>query len=504
MSTIATTLIDWLPSLTITGGDLDGSPFAVWPWEKRFIRGAFNQPGNAAMSIARGNGKSGLVAALATAVVLPSGPLHGRRREVVVVASSFAQARIIYEDVLAFAMELGIDLENRAEWRKQDSQNAATLQHKASGARVRCIGSDPKRAHGLRPFLVLADEPSQWEPGQRDAMLAALTTGLGKTPGSKLIALGTRSADAQHWFSRLLKTAPYSQVHAANDTAALYTVKTFETANPSMKYLPSLKGKIREEAKAAKRDPSQRAMFRSLRLNQGVSDTVQSVLLDSAVWVDIEGSAAVDGPYVLGIDLGTSKSQSAAAAYWPDTYRLDAFSIFPELPGLDERAALDGVGNLYSECFRRGELLQAGRRVSDIPALLDTALERWGRPAAIVADAWREAELRQHLEAVGFPFTQLVTRRMGWKDGSEDVRAFVGAAMDGKLTPVKSLLLRSGMSEARTISDPTGNRRLCKGAEGGRRERAKDDAVAASILAVSLGCRRRAPVKDAEPEYVIV
>ena len=186
-------------------------------------------------------------------------------------------------------------------------------------------------------------------------------------------------------FSRLLKTAPYSQVHAANDTAAPYTVKTFETANPSMKYLPSLKGKIREEAQAAKRDPSQRAMFRSLRLNQGVSDTVQSVLLDSAVWVDIEGSAAVDGPYVLGIDLGTSKSQSAAAAYWPDTYRLDAFSIFPELPGLDERAALDGVGNLYSECFRRLELLQAGRRVSDIPALLDTALERWGRPAAIVA-----------------------------------------------------------------------------------------------------------------------
>ena len=504
MSTIATTLISWLPTLTITGGDLDGEPFAVWPWEKRFIRGAFNQPGNAALSIARGNGKSGLVAALATAVVLPSGPLHGRRREVVVVASSFAQSKIIFEDVIAFAMELGIDVENRAEWRKQDSQNAATLQHKASGARVRCIGSDPKRAHGLRPFLALLDEPSQWESGSRDAMLAAIQTGLGKTPRSKLIALGTRSADAQHWFSRLLETAPYAQVHAAKDRAAPFTVPTFQSANPSMRYLPSLKAKIREESKAAKRDPSQLAMFRSLRLNQGVSDTVQSVLLDSQVWADIEGEAAATGPYVLGIDLGTSKAQSAAAGYWPDTHRLDAFSIFPELPGLTERGALDGVGNLYDECFRRGELLQAGRRISDIPALLDTALDRWGRPSAIVADAWREAELRQHLEAVGFPFTQLVTRRMGWKDGSEDVRAFVGAAMDGKLTPVKSLLLRSSMAEARTISDPSGNRRLCKGAEGGRRERAKDDAVAASILAISLGCRRRAPVVDDDDGYVIV
>ena len=31
-----------------------------------------------------------------------------------------------------------------------------------TGARVRCIGSDPRRAHGLAPVLVLADEPAQW------------------------------------------------------------------------------------------------------------------------------------------------------------------------------------------------------------------------------------------------------------------------------------------------------------------------------------------------------
>ena len=64
-------LAAWLGKLTLSGGDLNGQSFTVWPWEKRFIAGTFGQPGNAALSIGRGNGKSGFVAALAAAVVCP-------------------------------------------------------------------------------------------------------------------------------------------------------------------------------------------------------------------------------------------------------------------------------------------------------------------------------------------------------------------------------------------------------------------------------------------------
>ena len=62
--TLGRALIDWLGKLTLSGGDLDGQPFQVWPWERRFIAGTFGQPGNAALSIGRGNGKSAFVAAL--------------------------------------------------------------------------------------------------------------------------------------------------------------------------------------------------------------------------------------------------------------------------------------------------------------------------------------------------------------------------------------------------------------------------------------------------------
>ena len=80
-----TALIDYIGGLVLAGGDHDGAPFDVLPWERRFIRGAFGQPGHAALSVARGNGKSALVAAIAAAVADPDGPLHGNRREVVCV-----------------------------------------------------------------------------------------------------------------------------------------------------------------------------------------------------------------------------------------------------------------------------------------------------------------------------------------------------------------------------------------------------------------------------------
>ena len=126
--TLGAALIDWLGKLTLSGGDLDGQPFTVWPWEARFLRGAFRRPGNAGLSCGRGQGKSAFVAALATAVVAPGGPLHGTRREVICVASSFLQSRIIFEDVLAYARGLGHDLADRSLWRLQNSQNVATLE----------------------------------------------------------------------------------------------------------------------------------------------------------------------------------------------------------------------------------------------------------------------------------------------------------------------------------------------------------------------------------------
>ena len=484
---LAARIIEYLGGLTLAGGDHDGEPFEVLGWEKRFIRGAFREPvGDSALTVGRGSGKSCLVAGIAAALVDPSGPLHGNRREVVCVASSFDQSRIIYEDVLSFLRER-FDLDDRSRWRKQDSANRATLEFRSSGARVRCIGSDPAKAHGLRASLVLADEPAQWDHAKAERMVSALRTGLGKVPGSRLIALGTRASDEQHWFSRALVSAPYSQIHAAPDDAPPFWLRTIRRANPSVDHLPSLKARILAEIVDARRDPDALASFKALRLNMGVADTDRQVLIDSAAWSDAEAlEGRRSGPYVLGVDLGQNAAMSAAAAYWRGG-DLEAVAVFPELPGLAERGLADGVGGLYQRMAERGELLQAGRRVSDIPSLLAVVLERWGRPAAVICDRWREAELRQHLEALRFPSVPLVVRGMGFKDGSEDVRGFRRAVLGGHVRPSESLLLRSALSEARVQVDPAGNAKLAKGSQGGRRQNARDDAAA--MLAVGAGFR---------------
>ncbi|MYI05744.1 MAG: hypothetical protein F4059_00080 [Gemmatimonadetes bacterium] len=499
--TLSKRLLAYLPTLTTVGGDHDGQPFQVLDWERDFIDGAFAPGvGEAALSVARGNGKSAVVAGIASAVADPEGPLHGNRREVICVASSFTQGRVIFEDCLAMLREkTGLDA---GDWRLQDSQNVATIEHRESRARIRCIGSDPRKAHGHRPALVVCDEPAQWDWAKADKMVAALRTGLGKVPGSRLIALGTRPVGVDHWFARALEQADYSQVHAAPDDCDPFDPEAIRAANPSYDHLPTLRERLATEARDAKRDPMALAAWRALRLNQGVGDTLESMLLDAATWRDAEGEADTDDFAVWGVDLGGSVAMSALASYWPDTGRLDGFAAFPEVPDLADRGMADGVGSLYADMAKRGELVIAGRRTTDLEAFLRIGLERYGAPVAVACDRYRVDELMDAMDAADFPECEIVERGQGYRDGAQDVRDFQRAVLDGRCVPVRSLLLRSAMAEARTVVDTAGNAKLAKKSEGGRRSRAKDDAVAAAILAVAVGSRMA--VADPGPQWIDV
>lgn len=483
-------LVEYLGTLALRGGDHDGERLEVLWWERRFVSGTFRQPGDSAVSVARGNGKSALVAGIASAVVDPGGPLHGTERHVIVAAASFEQAGVIFRDVVGFLGQRH-DLADRRTWRKLDSTNRAIIEHRPSGALVRCIGSDPETAHGLRPFIALLDEPAQWPSGTRDRMLAAVRTGLGKTPGSRLIALGTRPENAGHWFARMLAgSAGYAQTHAASPDDPPGHRRTWRKANPSLDHLPSLEAKIREEWADAKRNPSLLPSFRALRLNGGVADAEAPHLLDPETWADIEGVAGLSGPLVLGLDMGGSAAMTAAAGYWPSTGALLVAASFPAVPSLVERGLRDGVGGLYREMERRGELVTLGRKANDTTALIRLALERFGRPAVIVADRYKEAEVADAFHAAGLGRVPLVFRGMGMRDGAADVEAFRRAVAEGRVTPAVSLLLRSAVSEARVTMDTSGNAKLAKSTEGNRRLRARDDAAAAAILAVAEGTRR--------------
>ena len=319
--------------------------------------------------------------------------------------------------------------------------------------------------------------------------MAALRTGLGKFPGSRLIALGTRPDDDAHWFARMLKDR-HSVTYAARPDDPAFHRRTWKRANPSLDAFPWLEDRIRQEAEEAKRDPVALASFEALRLNKGTSDTMEAHLLQPGTWKEAEGQAAMVGGYVLGIDLGTTEAMSAAAGFWPETGRLSAVACFGDDPEPRERGLRDGVGGLYAKMEARGELVLSPGRVSDLQALLGEVWERWGKPSAIVTDRWREGELRTVLARVGWPRIPLAVRGMGFKDGGQDVRDFRSAFLRGLVTPERNLLLASAVAGARTVSDPAGNAKIAKRAGGGRHSRHRDDAAVAAVLAVAVGWRK--------------
>ena len=509
----AKAVADYIRSLVIGQGRYYGQPFPLLGWQRRFLR-CFDLPGDAAVSLGRGGGKSTFIAGIGAAAVDVGGPLVEPGAQTVVVASSFDQGKeAIFDQILWF---LGPSLEQygrgpKGRFRVQDSANRAVIQDRETRASLRVIGAEPKRGHGLQPKLIIADEIAQWEPGSLSKMLAALKTSRGKIEGSTMLWLGTRPETPEHPFQRALDGhgTGLQITYAAPLDAPTFQRRTWKRANPGLDRLPDLEETIREEAVDARADPDALASFRALRLNQGVPDTERTVLLDAEAWRRAGRlglpEAEARGGYVLGVDLGTSAAMSAAAAYHRDG-RLEAFAVFPEIPDLRARGLADGVGGLYLRMAERGELLIRGRRVADIGALLAEALARWGRPVAVVVDRWREAELRDALDAARFPPADLVVRGQGYRDGAEDVRCFRRAVLSDLVRPAESLLLTAAMAEARVATDPSGNSKLSKGSEGGRRSRARDDAAAAAILAVAAGWREwhANPRPRRAPRYTVV
>ena len=489
-------LVAWISRLTVSQGRKAGEAFEVLPWQAEFLERAL-LPGqyDAALSMARGNGKSTFLAAVICAAL--AGPLRQPRGEVLLVASSFGQARIVFEHVTAFMAPF---FEARAlDWRIEDSTQRAVVTHKPSGARVRCIGSDPKRAHGLAYSIAVLDEPAQWPPNTAERMVAAIETASGKIPGSRRWMIGTRPDTSQHFFEKALKgAADVAMVFAGDvpedddDDVDPHDPAQWMLANPSLPNMPDLRRAIENESEKARQDPARLASFKALRLNLGTSDVVYQQLLEAGVWARIESDdVEQSNEYVLGVDLAGGAAMSAFARYDMRTGRLDARAAFPSEPSLTARGRADGVDTLYVRMAERGELIQCGTHAVDLAEMLGVVREQWGTPACIIADRWKERDLKEGLHRARFPRCPLIVRGQGFKDGGADVAAFRKACLEDYVKPVPSLLLRAAMREARTVADPARNEKLAKSSEGGRRQKARDDAAAAAILAVAEGFREK-------------
>ena len=93
-TSLSADLVAYIEGLVLAQGRYAGEPFILDTWQKRFIRRAFGQSGDAGLSLGRGNGKTTFSSALIAASL--NGPLAQPGAESVLVASRFDQGSIGY------------------------------------------------------------------------------------------------------------------------------------------------------------------------------------------------------------------------------------------------------------------------------------------------------------------------------------------------------------------------------------------------------------------------
>nr|WP_245468660.1 terminase large subunit [Mesorhizobium sp. M1E.F.Ca.ET.063.01.1.1] len=497
----AETVIAFLETLKIPEGPLAGKPLKLAGFQKDFVRGALD-PANmvAVLSIGRGNAKTALSSGAALACLM--GKLDTQpKREIIFAARNRDQAKIAFGFLVGFIESLPEEEQELFTIRR--GQRLEVEYSGNGGGLARCIAADGKSILGGAPNLAILDERAAWDREKGDSLENSILSGLGKRNGKALI-ISTSAPDDANTFSRWLDEPPpgtYVQEHRpafglpADDAESLLVANpgAAEGIGASLEWLQA------QARRAIARGGSALSSFRNLNRNERVSTEDRSVLVTVDEWLAAEVAPDAlpprEGECVLGVDLGGSRSMSAAAFYWPATGRLEAVGTFPTKPGLADRGASDGVSGRYTEMQERGELTTLGENtvppglwLAEVVKLADGATI-----SCIVGDRFRHAEFVEAMQGAGLSRVPFIWRGFGWKDGSEDIERFRRALFDGHVQTRPSLLLRSAMADAITLIDPAGNHKLAKARSLGR-----IDAAAAAILAVAEGNRRAArPVKKA-------
>ena len=453
------------------------------PFHRRWIRGAFAPDVQiACASWPRGAGKTYLAANLAALSLTPGSPLFQAGVEVLGVSASLEQSRVL----LSFVREA---LDDAPGYRWLDSGQRLACTHVPTGTKLRILSSSGKRAMGLAQFsTIYADEPASWEERGGELMYHALRQSLGKRPGQRLVLIGTRApAPADGWWPGLLDAGSgpgtHVEVMTAPEDQPWDKWEVIRAASPMVLANPDLRRTILRERDDARRNPTLRAAFEGFRLNRQVSVS-DEMLCSVDAWKTVEGREVPprEGRPLVGLDLGSERSWSAAWCLWANG-RSEAYAVCPGVPDLDEREKQDGMPRgLYRRLESEGALIvEEGRRVSDPETLVAHLVGLGIKPENVYCDRFLIGRLKDAV-AGRWPVVERVTR---WSEATEDIAGFRRLVLDGPLSivPECRALAKVSLGQAVVRGDDQGSVRLLKRRHG----RSRDDvAVCATLSAGAL------------------
>ena len=477
----AAALAEWAHNRLIVprGHPTAGEPMALAEHAVAFFRAALGAGvREALLSCARKNGKSASLAILLLAHLADDGPLR----------SAGWRA-----GVASLSREKSAELWTQA----RDIAEACDLEGVTFGKVPRHLASDFGRCDFLSADrnagtssghdLVVCDELGLFPAIGGRELVTSLLGSLSARDG-RMIAISVLGdfEVARELVARRNDPAVVVQLHQAPADARLDDESAWRAANPALGSIKSL-DYMRDMARRALASPSEQRAFAVYELNlPGRPDVEKIVALDRFRTCSNISKPARAGPCFVGFDLGGAASMTAAAAYWPESGRLDCWGGFGDHPDLNARGEADGVGARYHRMFERGELLTFPGRVTPVAEFLqriagELAGELVGKAAS---DRYRQAEAVDALSnaSVNWP---IEWRAVGsGAHGSADVRAFQKSVEGGTLRPGDCLILESAIAESVIRYDGNGNPSLDKA-----RGRGRIDCLAAAVLAVGIGSR---------------
>ena len=459
------------------------------PFQRRFVEAVCRQtspPDIAVLSLPRANGKSWLCGQLVARALTPGDPLFEPAVENVLVAASRQQAGIVLDFTRA---ALGESAEYG--W----SKDSAT--HKRTRTRVRVISSDANRALGLgaNVRIIICDEPGAWRATAGRRLWDAITTALGKRR-TTVVAVGTLApaplSGLASWWPSFVASGSGDGRHVSLLQADHDKWRDFDEVlrvNPVAAINPILRRTLAREHEAALSSERAARPFRQYRLNIPGEPVDTQPLVTAAEWARVcaRPVPACEGRPTIGVDLGGSRSWSAACAIWPSG-RVESWALAPGVPSLAEAEREDQISEgSYRELVRSGGLaVDDARAVPDIGLLLSRIWE-W-EPTVLVSDPYRSAELYQVVAGR----VRIIERARGGGESTSNVQALRARLLDtaAGVSEASRDLLGAAFAQTSLVIDGAGLTKVTKA----RGKRSRDDSAAALLLAAGELARRPAPV----------
>ena len=503
-------------------GTLLGKPVRLLDFQRKFILAVYDNPvgtSRAYLSIARKNGKTGLIACLLLAhIVGPEAYQNGR-------IISGARSRKQAAEVFNYASKM-IYMSPELKKLAHVTPSSKTILGYAKNVEYQASSAEAKSAHGGSPILAILDEVGQIK-GPTDDFVEAIETSQGAYEGrAMLFAISTQAATDNDLFSRWIDDAETSKdprivshIYTAAADCELDDRTGWASANPALGVFRSIKD-VEDFSLLAQRMPTKEASFRWLFLNQRIDASAPFV--SPAVWKSCVGP--IDDfkglPVFGGLDLSEVSDLTALVLMAPkESESGTIWHVKPTfwLPGdnLREKAKADRVpydvwntpnadGSRFLEA-PDGPTVDYEFVAHHLRELFDTLDIR-----KIAFDRWNWRHLKPWLQKAGFTDEQLdgdeaVFEPMGqgFQSMSPALRDLESLILNRKIVHGAHPVLTMCMMNATVKADPSGNRKLDKQKSRGRIDGAVALAMATSVAGTYEGSAEVASPWD-DPTFSLV